>query len=116
MKHFEPGHQDTLNFGSLEQSILNFERIGVENISEKVQQLTQYAKNSFTERGLLDEAVVQRNHHSNIFNLKGDQALFKKLAENKIICSLRGSGIRVGFHFYNTKEEIDRLLAVFDEV
>lgn len=112
VKRFEPGHQDTLNYGSLEQSILNFERIGMQHISEKITQLSNFANISFAERGLLDEAVIRRTNHSNIFNIKGDAELFNKLAEHHIVCSQRGNGIRVSFHFYNTQDDVAKLLEV----
>lgn len=112
VKHFEPGHQDTLNYGSIEQSILYFEAIGMEVVSEKIKTLSEKARVAFTALGLLDSSVVNRKEHSNIFNIKGDEKLFQKLKENKIICSLRGDGIRVGFHFYNTEEDLEKLLSV----
>ena len=114
IKHFEPGHLDTLNFGSLEQSILNFEQVGMEQISTKIRQLSLHAREAFLERGLLEEVVAKRENHSNIFNVKGDEALFAKLAENKIVCSLRGNGVRVSFHFYNTEEDLNRFLDVLN--
>ncbi len=111
MKHFEPGHQDTLNYGSLEQSLYFLEKIGIETISEKVSEISQKAKIKFSEMGLLENMVLNRNQHSAIFNIKGDPKLFQKLKENHIICSLRDKGIRVSFHFYNTEEDLQRLIS-----
>ncbi|RMA57613.1 selenocysteine lyase/cysteine desulfurase [Ulvibacter antarcticus] len=113
VKHFEPGHQDTLNYGSLEQSILNMENIGMDVISERIASLSTLAKLRFAELDLLDETTLNREQHSNIFSLKGGDAIFQKLKENKIICSQRGKGIRVGFHFYNTEEDLEKLIKVF---
>lgn len=110
IKHFEPGHQDTLNYGSLEQSLLQFNEVGIETISRKLKELINYSKDTFAEKGLLEDSVVHRNNHSSIFNIKGDAVIFQKLKENNIICSMRGSGIRVSMHYYNTKEDIDKLL------
>ena len=36
IKHFEPGHQDTFNYGSLHQAILQAENVSVEKISTKM--------------------------------------------------------------------------------
>ena len=112
VKHFEPGHQDTFNYGSLRQAIVQAERYGIMNISEKINTLSAYAKEHFTALGLLDDATKNRKQHASIFNLKGDMELFKKLASQHIVCSPRGGGIRVSFHYYNTLEDIDRLIAV----
>jgi len=109
VKRFEPGHQDTLNYGSLEQSLLFLEKTGMDFISETNRKLSNYAKNRFAALGLLDQYIVDRKEHSTIFNIKGDDALFQKLKNNNIVCSQRGDGIRISFHFYNTEEELDRL-------
>lgn len=112
MKHFEPGHQDTLNYGSLQQAILFQEKFGKENLYSKIASLSKTAKEHFSEMDLLENDTLLREKHASIFNLKGDSALFEKLKENNIICSLRGGGIRVSFHYYNTEEELEKLVAV----
>ncbi len=112
MKHFEPGHQDTLSFGSLEQSILFVESMGKEMVSNQIKSLSDMAKLRFSEMGLLSNNTLLRESHSSIFNLKGDGAMFKKLIANNVICSPRGGGIRVSFHYYNSKADLDRLVEV----
>lgn len=112
IKHFEPGHLDTLNFGSLEKSLEFIESYGREEVYSKIAHLGYQAKNRFTELSLLEESVALRTEHSSIFNLKGDVGLFKKLRTQNIYCSLRGNGIRVGFHFYNTEEDLEKLIEV----
>jgi selenocysteine lyase/cysteine desulfurase len=112
VKRFEPGHQDTLNYGSLQKSLEMLEKIGMNVIEEKIKLLASEAKKRFEELDLLSDAVVQREQHSSIFNIKAKKGLFQKLKENKIICSQRGNGIRVGFHFYNSLEDLDKLIEV----
>ena len=112
MKHFEPGHQDTLNYGSLQQAILFQEKFGKEKLYSKIASISKKAKEHFSELDLLKNDTLLREKHSSIFNLKGDPVLFDKLKENNIICSLRGGGIRVSFHFYNTEDELEKLLEI----
>lgn len=112
MKHFEPGHQDTLNYGSLEQSILFVQSIGKERLYKRISTLSTNAKSRFAEMGLLKNDTLLRENHSSIFNLKGDREIFGKLKENKIIASLRGDGIRVSFHYYNTEDDLEKLIEV----
>ena len=109
---FEPGHQDTLNFGSLKVAIEEIEKIGIDKIAEQVQSLASEAKSLFEEHDLLEEAVLKRKIHSSIFNIKGGDAVFQKLKNNQIVCSQRGEGIRVSFHYFNTSEDIKKLLKV----
>lgn len=107
---FEPGHQDSLNYGSLGKAIDLINEIGMDTIEDRITTLGTKAKNAFIEKGLLDETVVSRPQHSSIFNLKGDQALVNKLEEQGIICMVRGEGVRVGLQYFNTEEELDILL------
>lgn len=107
---FEPGHLDTLNFGSLKTAIDLIGQIGMDEIENQVKDLSVFAKDKLTEKGLLESAVVNREHHSSIFNIKGDEKLFQKLRSNNIICSQRGEGIRLSFQYFNTTEDLDVVL------
>lgn len=109
---FEPGHQDTLNFGSLKAAIELLESFKMAEVEQQIKTLSAAAKERFTEAGLLDKSVVNRQIHSPIFNIKGDDALFHRLRSNKIICSQRGEGIRVSFHYFNSSEDLDKLMKV----
>lgn len=111
-KQFEPGHLDTLNFGSLKFSLDFLKGLGKKNIEKKLEELSEKAKKEFSALDLLDNSVINRNLHSTIFNIKGDGALFKRLNDKKIICSQRGDGIRLSFHVYNTENEIDEIIKI----
>ena len=108
----EPGHQDTINYGSLGESIQFLNKLGKNEIETHLTSLKTKAKAAFEKLGLLQDSVVRRKDHSTIFNIKGDAHLFQKLKENGIVCSLRGNGIRVSFHIYNTEEDLEKLLAL----
>ena len=105
-KFLEPGHLDSLNFGSLEFAVKFLDEIGPENVQAQLQKLSKKAMAAFTELDLLEPSVTKRKQHSTIFNIKGDK-LFNKLTEENVVASPRGGGIRLSFHFYNTEEEID---------
>ncbi len=109
---FECGHLDTFNFGSLQYSLKYLAKIGMDTIEQTITHLVEHTKEELTKLNLLEEDVLLRKRHSSIFNIKGDQKLFKHLKENNIITSIRGSGIRISLHFYNTKEDIDKFLKI----
>ncbi|WP_313111790.1 aminotransferase class V-fold PLP-dependent enzyme [Aequorivita sediminis] len=115
IKHFEPGHQDTLNYGSIAQAIRFREEIGREVLYQQIKSISELAKESFAEIGLLSKNTLLRQTHSSIFNLQCDKDVFKRLRENNIVCSLRGNGIRVGFHYYNTEDDLEHLLQVLKQ-
>ena len=110
---FEPGNLDTLNFGSLLFSINLISKYGLDKIEKKISSLSKYAKQQFLKNDLLDNIAKKRTNHSNIFCIKGDKNLYIKLLNKGIICSMRGSGIRVSFSFFNTKKQINELLKFF---
>lgn len=114
-KHFEPGHLDTLNFGSLNHSLGLLTKIGKDVIAQRLKDLSIKAKKEFSALGLLEDVVVSRKEHSTIFNVKGDDVLFGHLTDNKVVCSQRGKGIRLSFHYYNSTEDIDILVRILKE-
>ena len=116
MHFFEPGHQDTFNYGSLKFSLQFLKDIGQENIEKRLVVISKKMKKALEELELLDAVVAQRKEHSTIFNIKGDHSLFEQLLQRDIICSKRGSGIRLSFHFFNTDEELDMLITTLKEL
>ncbi|MCF8715904.1 aminotransferase class V-fold PLP-dependent enzyme [Joostella atrarenae] len=111
--HFEPGHLDTLNFGSLLFSIEQFNEIGMEGVTKHLKSLSEYAVEKFSALDLLSEEVAQRQvPHSTIFNLNVDDKMIAALKSRNIIFSMRGSGVRVSFHIYNTMKDIDKIVNI----
>jgi len=108
----EPGHLNYTSMGSIKIALELQEKIGREDLEKHLQVLSAEAKKEFTHLGLLEESVVNRKVHSTIFNLKGDEQLFHKLTQQDIICSQRGKGIRVSFHYYNTLKDLEVLMKV----
>jgi len=111
-KRFEPGHLDTLNFGSLKFSLEFFEKLGKKDVQNKLEELSRYAKEQLVDLKLIQNEVVLRNGHSTIFNIKGSHSLYRVLNDKKVICSQRGDGIRLSFHLYNTKNDIDEIIKI----
>jgi len=112
--YFEPGHLDTLNFGTLFNAIHFLERQGMGNLEDKITHLALQARQAFTARQLLSPAVTRRKDHSAIFNLILPQTKIAELQQNNIIFSSRGAGIRVSFHFYNSENDLEKLLKIID--
>ena len=112
VRYFEPGHQDTLNYGSLENAMNFVEVLGRDTLYRHLSNLSKKAKQEFAETGLLLPSTLNRKEHSSIFNVKGGKVLFQKLQKENIICSPRGGGIRVSFHYYNTEDDLNRFIEV----
>lgn len=110
LSRMEPGHLDTFNFGSLQAAIHLVRKIGYSTIEEQIQKLQKLAFEAFAERNLLQDNVLKREIHGPFFNIKGDQKLFDRLKANDVLCTQRGTGIRVSFHYFNTESDLRTLL------
>jgi len=109
---FEPGHHDTLSFGSLLFSLQKLSNFGIDKVEKLINSLSCYTLEKLKKKKLLNSKTTIRTKHSNIFNIKGDEKLYKHLLDNNIVCSQRGKGIRISVNFYNTKNEIDYFLSL----
>lgn len=112
IKHFEPGHLASVNFGSIHQSIRFLNNLNSDSCYQQIRLMSDKAKDAFLALDLLSDYIAKRKVHSSIFNLKGDSVLFHTLRQNNIACSLRGNGIRVSFHYYNNQEDLEKLLTI----
>ncbi len=113
--YFEPGHQDVLAIAGLGFAVRESRHAGIENISRQIQRLSDRAKSEFCDRKLLAPEVISRESHSSIYNLALDAKQFQYLYASKIFCSQRGKGVRVGFHYFNTDQDLNYLLKIIDQ-
>ncbi len=118
-RRYEPGSLNVPGILGMLESIKLLLDLGIENVEKRILDLRQY---------VLDIALPlgyqhYENGNSGIISLTHPtydmQALWKKLGENKISVSLRKNRqaqtfIRLSPHFYNTEEEIDRVINVFN--
>ncbi|WP_412469098.1 aminotransferase class V-fold PLP-dependent enzyme [Pedobacter sp. KLB.chiD] len=111
---FEPGHLDTLNFGTLNESLNDLGAMGFDYIEKTTQTISNQARLALNERGLVADWMLRRKYQSNIMSMLLDQKMVDRLAAAKILCSPRGAGTRISFHFYNTEDDLNRLLAILD--
>jgi selenocysteine lyase/cysteine desulfurase len=114
--YFEPGHLDTLNFGTLFNALDYLQELGMENVENKISHIALKARQAFTDRDLLSVAVKNRNNHSSIFNLRLPPAKIKRLQDKNIIFTYRGTGARFSFHCYNSEKDLEILLNQIDQL
>ena len=111
---FEPGHLDSLNFGTLNQSINYLRDLGLDFIEKTTWQLCNTARHSFYKKGLLPYWMYKRRQQSTIFNLPLAEDIIERIDAEGILGARRGKGLRFSFHFYNTENELHRLLKVLE--
>ena len=85
---------------------------GIENVEKHVLGLTDHLIGRLNEKGLRIQTPLDPQCRSGIVNflIENPQERTNELAKKGIIVSARSHGIRVSPHFYNTEEEIDRLV------
>jgi len=114
--YFEPGHQDTLSHGTLQQSLHFLTEQGLSRVQQQLQETTSYAYEKFQEHNLLLPIAAQRATQSSLINVQIDPNHFGALMAQQVRCFPRGTGIRIGLHLYNDKQDIDQLLAIIDKI
>lgn len=114
--YFEPGHQDTLSFGTLQQSVLFLQKIGLNNVKSYLDELVNYAYRIFEDKNWLLPFIANREIRSGLINLQIDPQLYPLLLESGIKCFPRGTGIRIGIHLYNTQSDINRLVEIVEHI
>ncbi|NNK11740.1 MAG: aminotransferase class V-fold PLP-dependent enzyme [Flavobacteriaceae bacterium] len=111
-KHLEPGHLDSLCFGSLDFSLKKLMEWDIKNIEKHNAKLMDIAIKEFQALGLLNEALLNRETHGNILNIRGGDELYSYLSNNNVCCSQRGGGIRLSFHLYNSESDINSIVEI----
>lgn len=112
---FEPGHLDTLNFGSLDQGLHYLQSLGMDFIEKTSQEISQKARKEFHSRGFIPDWMYQRSEQSTIISLPLGSKSIDRLNAAGILSSIRGNGLRISFHFYNSLEDLDYFLDVLDQ-
>ena len=113
---FEPGHQDTLSHGTLLQSVQFLSEIGLDNVKRHINDLVDHAYEALEGRNLLLPEIANRTVRSSLINIQLPFKVYNILMAQGIKCFPRGTGIRIGLHLYNTKEDIDKLLEIVDKI
>ena len=113
IKSFEPGHLDHEAFTRLKAAMERHRSIGKENIYLRVKSLMDYFLEQAKHKGVEVLGDFTPAETSSFAFVNGDAQLCKLLAEQRVITSPRGPGIRMGVHYYNDKTDIDRFLEVY---
>jgi len=111
-RKFELGTYPYSLLWTMHSSLQLLSEIGVKNIEKHNLKLLDLLINGLTEKGYPITSSLEDGHRSSILSFSGKniRSLYKKLLKKNILVSLREGRIRVSPHFYNTEEEIKRLI------
>jgi len=109
---FEVGSPSSLSFVGAKQAIRMLLDFGIDNIEKRVLKLTNQLLQSVKDFGLKLQTPESEKCRSGIVNFKTEnpQQMVKMLGDEGIVISARANGLRVSPHFYNTEEEISKLM------
>ncbi len=109
---FEEGSMNIAGITSMEASMDLFSQYGMDFVEERVLELSDYAISLFEEKGFNIASCKDTKHRSGIvsFTTPDIEKDFLKLMSSNVQLSKRGPNLRISPHFYNTKEEINRLV------
>lgn len=111
-------HSNFILMPMLHQALKCIESWGVQNIQDYCQNITKEAIKKMKVAGFEIEDEDYRASH--LFGIRIPQSMNmevikNKLAKNKVFVSYRGNAIRVAPHIYNTKADMDKLVAIISE-
>ena len=112
---FEEGSRNDLGIRGFEASLELLMEVGIERIEQRIMTLTDHLIEGLRDRGYdILTPVASYKERSGIITFLprsgSTEELYQRLTEAKVVISQRGAGIRVSPHFYNTEEDVDRLL------
>jgi len=113
-RRYEDGQLNFPGFAGMKESIALLREVGIETVWKRVLALTNrlisgVEQNKDIEmRSCLDDDV-----RSGIvsFGCKDPDSLAERLLQRGFVISVREGGLRISPHFYNTEQEIDRLIS-----
>lgn len=111
---FEIGNQNYLGLWVLGRSVEFLGKVGLDHIEERVRGLTTYLMELLERRGekiLTPRPWAERAAIVSIESPDPPKAA-AQLREKRIIASARNNGLRFAPHFYNTEEELERVVSL----
>ncbi len=118
-RRFEFGNPNYLGIWVMHRSLEFLLDIGLDQIEERVKDLTTYLYDRVEERGF--NVVTPRPWHERAgilgFDMPDPETVKRQLMERKIVVNVRdGNTLRVSPQFYNNRQDIDTLIENLDQI
>jgi cysteine desulfurase / selenocysteine lyase len=119
-QRYEPGVLNVPGVAGMKATIDLLLEIGIEKVAERILSIRSRLVFGLVELGFTPlGATTNASHFSGIISVshptRDIPSLFKRLSENRVVCSPRQDRqgnhyLRFSPHFYNTEDEVDRVL------
>jgi cysteine desulfurase/selenocysteine lyase len=120
-RRFEEGSRNYLGIAALNESLQLIEGIGIDRIEARIRILTDYVVEEMTRRGCRIESPRGPGEWSGILLIAPPPGappatdIVAAMHGRRITINAREGCLHLGVHFYNTRDDIDRMLGVFDD-
>lgn len=118
-ERFQTGTLNAFGIAIFDAALNMFKQSKVENFELRILENTKYFINKLAEIGIEPLLKnISNEHLSGIVTIKHEKSkeIFSELERRKIYCAVREGMIRFSPHFYNTKDEIDKVINTLKEI
>lgn len=114
----ELGHPQFPNLLALGGALDFIRDIGVENITARIEQLTDYFHQRLKELNikLLSPSDANQRAGITVIAAKDAKRIVEELRKENVIVAARGAGIRISISYYNNLEDIERFILKYLEI
>jgi selenocysteine lyase/cysteine desulfurase len=112
-RRFEAGTPAVVNCYAVEAGLKIILEVGTEAIEARVRELTRRCMERLEEIGWPSITPRAESRHGPMICVRARQVaqLFGKLMEQDIVTSFRDDNLRASFHFYNSQDDVESLIA-----
>lgn len=104
------GHLDPVSLVRLNDALDRSTAIGIGAVRTRVGQLCDLAIEQLHKAGVRTLSGMDAKARAGILIIEGDEKRLAKMRAAGVQAQLRGAGIRIGIHFYNNEEDVERLV------
>lgn len=118
-ERFQTGTINTFGLFAVHESLKLFKEFGFDEAEKNVLSNSRYLIESL--QGIGIDPILKDCSDSNIagivsFKHQNAGTLFKRLSEKNVVAAMREGMVRLSPHFYNTREEIDKVIEILKEL
>jgi selenocysteine lyase/cysteine desulfurase len=113
-RRYEAGQLNFPGFAGMRESIALLQEVGIDNIWARIISLVDRLVEGLKRNANVKvRSYLEPEFRSGIVNLacQNPESAVKRLQERGVMISVRGGGLRISPHFYNTEGEVDKLLS-----
>ena len=111
---YQPGTLNTFGIYAMNASLKMFDEFGYNNIEDQVLSNSKYFIEQLADSGFTPLLKnLSKNNIAGIISFRSEDAesIFNYLQTKKIVAAVREGIVRLSPHFYNTKDEINKVVA-----